>query len=410
MIEPCMTDLPVLVFAPFGKDAALIERVLRQSAVTIQTLSVLSELEAAISEDAGAAIITEEVLQNGTIAALAQKLSSQPRWSDFPIIVLTGSGLSTASTESAVRSRAPLGNVTLLERPLRPVTLISSVRSALLARRRQYEVRDHLRQRETAEEALQRAYDALETLVEQRTAALRRLSVKLLRVQDEERRRLARELHDSLGQDLTAAKISLEMLAREIASESNHLRDARILVDRSISDTRTLSHLLHPPLLDEAGFVSAAKWYVEGFGRRSGIVTLLDLPEHVHRLPRRTETALFRIMQEALTNVHRHSGSRAVEVRVSTNKCNVTLTVKDFGMGVPREVLDRFWKTGNVGVGLAGIRERLKELGGFLEIESNLDGTLLKATIPVSPASSHESDDEDELMTPGSDASPLSAD
>src|SRR5579863_2448526 len=317
MIEPCMTDLPVLVFAPFGKDAALIERVLRQSAVTIQTLAVLSELEAAISEDAGAAIITEEVLQNGTIAALAQKLSSQPRWSDFPIIVLTGSGLSTASTESAVRSRAPLGNVTLLERPLRPVTLISSVRSALLARRRQYEVRDHLRQRETAEEALQRAYDALETLVEQRTAALRRLSVKLLRVQDEERRRLARELHDSLGQDLTAAKISLEMLAQETKLDCSHLRDARTLVDRSISDTRTLSHLLHPPLLDEAGFASAAKWYVEGFGQRSGIATELQLPEHVHRLPRRAETALFRILQEALTNVHRHSGSSAVKVQVT---------------------------------------------------------------------------------------------
>jgi signal transduction histidine kinase len=166
------------------------------------------------------------------------------------------------------------------------------------------------------------------------------------------------------------------------------------LVDRSISDTRTLSHLLHPPLLDEAGFASAARWYVEGFGKRSGIATDLELPDRVHRLPRRTETALFRIMQEALTNVHRHSGSRAVKVQVSTNDSWVVLTVKDFGMGLPREVLDRFWKTGNVGVGLAGIRERLKELGGYLEIESNLDGTLLKATIPVSvidPASPEDS-------------------
>lgn len=385
MTEACTNDLPVLVFAPFGKDAVLIERVLRQLTVTIRTYSELKELESAINEDAGAAIITEEVLQNGAIAALALRLALQPRWSDFPIIVFTGNGLSTDSTESAVRSRAPLGNVSLLERPLRPVTLISAVRSALLARRRQYEVRDHLRERQSAEEALRRAHDALETLVEQRTAALRRLSVKLLRVQDEERRRLARELHDSLGQDLTAAKISLDMLAQECkATMSSHLRDARTLVDRSIADTRTLSHLLHPPLLGEAGFISAAKRYVEGFGKRSGIVTKLDLPQHVHRLPRRTETALFRIMQEALTNVHRHSGSRAVEVSVVTDDSKVVLTVKDFGMGVPLEVLDRFWKTGNVGVGLAGIRERLKELGGFLEIESNLDGTLLKATIPVS--------------------------
>ena len=193
MIENCTPDLPVLVFAPFGKDASLIDRVLRQSAIKIHTLATLQELQDAINEDAGVAIITEEVLQNGAIGALGQKLSAQPPWSDFPIIVLTGSGMSTASTESAVRSRAPLGNVALLERPLRPVTLISAVRSALLARRRQYEVRDHLQERRVAEEALRRAHNALESLVEQRTAALRKLSVKLLAVQDEERRRIARE-------------------------------------------------------------------------------------------------------------------------------------------------------------------------------------------------------------------------
>lgn len=410
MAETNMDVLPVLVFAPFGKDAMLIDRVLRQSSVVVHVCIQIQDLEGSISEDAGAAVITEEVLQNGAIGALAQKLSHQPRWSDFPILVLTGSGLSTATSESAVRSRAPLGNVTLLERPLRPVTLISAVRSALLARRRQYEIRDHLRERQAAEDELQRAHDKLESLVEQRTAALQRLSVKLLRVQDEERRRLARELHDSLGQDLTAAKISLDMLAKEYSTDSGHLRDARTLVDRSISDTRTLSHLLHPPLLDEAGFVSAAKWYVEGFGKRSGIATKLDLPAHVYRLHRRTETALFRIMQEALTNVHRHSGSRAVEVRVCADDTKVILTVKDHGMGVPREILDRFWKRGNVGVGLAGIRERLKELNGFLEIESNLDGTQLKATIPVTAADKVDSPDEKISFPSGDYSSYLPAD
>ncbi len=183
------------------------------------------------------------------------------------------------------------------------------------------------------------------------------------------------------------------MLAQDHPGDSVHLRDAQQLVNRSIADTRTLSHLLHPPLLDEAGFVSAANWYVEEFGMRSGIATKLHLPEHVHRLPRRTETALFRIMQEALTNVHHHSGSRSVEVCVTADESQVVLTVKDYGMGVPREVLDRFWKTGNVGVGLAGIRERLKELGGGLEIESNLDGTLLRATIPVCSTGCLETDD-----------------
>ena len=200
------------------------------------------------------------------------------------------------------------------------------------------------------------------------------------------------------------------MLAAEGTTSSSHLKDARTLVDRSIADTRTLSHLLHPPLLDEAGFVSAAKWYVEGFGKRSGIVTTLELPQQIHRFPRRAETALFRIMQEALTNVHRHSGSRAVEVRVSTNESNIVLVVKDFGMGVPREVLDRFWKTGSVGVGLAGIRERLKELGGFLEIESNLDGTLLRATIPVALPDQMEPDDGRMSMSAGELSSALPMD
>lgn len=398
MVEICTSDLPILVFAPFGKDAALIARVLRQSAMTVCALDSLQELESSITENAGAAIVTEEILQNEAIGALAQKISAQPPWSDFPIIVLTGGGLSTETTESAVRSRAPLGNVSLLERPLRPVTLVSALRSALLARRRQYEVRDHLRERQAAEEALRRAHDALESLVEQRTAALRRLSVKLLRVQDEERRRIARELHDSLGQDLTAAKISLDMLAQDFRQESPYLREAQVLVDRSISDTRTLSHLLHPPLLDEAGFVSAAKWYVEGFGRRSGIVSQLDLPAHLRRLPRVTEIALFRILQEALTNVHRHSGSNAVEVRVTAEGSHVLLTVRDFGVGVPQDVLDRFWKTGNVGVGLAGMRERLKELGGSLEIESKGQGTLLKVKIPIEEREASKSADRSSIL------------
>src|SRR5215469_1946364 len=160
MAEVTSSSLPILIFAPFGKDAALIESVLRPSAST-RLLARFEDLEMSISEDAGAAIITEEVLQNVAISTLAQKLSAQPPWSDFPIIVLTGSGMSTASTESAVRSRAPLGNLTLLERPLRPATLVSSVRTALTARRRQYELRDHLRERATAEEALRRAHDAL---------------------------------------------------------------------------------------------------------------------------------------------------------------------------------------------------------------------------------------------------------
>lgn len=377
-------DLRVLIYAPFGKDSLLIETVLRDSGILVEVCAGPAQLIASVGETAGAAVITEEVLHSDAIGALAEKLAAQPRWSDFPVIVLTGGGMSTAKTESEVRSRAPLGNVSLLERPLRPATLISAVRTALTARHRQYEIRDHLCEREAAEQALRRAHDLLETQVEQRTNALRALSARLMRVQDEERRRIARELHDSLGQYLAAAKINLDVLSSEKGNRAVHLREARTLIDRAISDTRTLSHLLHPPLLDEAGFGTAARWFVEAFGQRSRIATTLEMPSSLHRLPSEIEIALFRILQESLTNVHRHSASKKVEVRFYDRDSAVTLVVQDYGKGIARDILERFTKSSaNVGVGLAGMRERVKELGGKFEIQSGKTGTCLKAVIPV---------------------------
>ncbi len=389
MNQPKSDEMDVLVLAPFGKDSVLIDSVLRQSGINVRLAASIQQIVDAVPEHAGAAIIAEEAIHQQNINEIAQRLESQPPWSDFPIIVLTGGGDSTAATELAVRTRAPLGNVALLERPLRPATLISAVRTLLAARRRQYEIRDHLQKRQIAEQALRSARDALETIVEERTTALRHLSAQLLRVQDDERRRIARELHDSLGQYLAAAKIHIDMLAFNRSPDREaYVADIQDLLDRAISETRTLSHLLHPPLLDTAGFASAASWYVEGFGKRSGIKVSLSMPENLNRLSEGVETALFRIMQEALTNVHRHSGSNAVDIVLTIEEHVVTLTIRDFGQGIPKEVLDRFTHSGtNVGVGLAGIRERVKELGGILEIESGKGGTTLKACIPISEQS-----------------------
>ena len=384
MNQAKLNQTDVLVLAPFGRDSVLVESVLRESGINVCVAEGVREIVQAVPEHVGVAIIAEEALNQEDIKELAQRLEAQPPWSDFPIIVLTGGGGSTAATEVAVRSRAPLGNVALLERPLRPATLISAVRSALAARRRQYEIRDHLQKRQMAEEALRSARDALETIVEERTTALRHLSAQLLRVQDDERRRIARELHDSLGQYLAAAKIHLDMVAFNRGDRETYLADIRELLDRAISETRTLSHLLHPPLLDTAGFASAASWYVEGFGKRSGIRVSLAMPENLNRLSEGIETALFRIMQEALTNVHRHSGSTAVDIALTTDDYVVTLTIRDFGQGIPKEILESFSHSGTkVGVGLAGIRERVKELGGILEVESGKGGTTLKARIPM---------------------------
>lgn len=379
-----------VVLAPFGKDSQLISEVLRSSDVTVMPVSGGAELTRRVDTGIDVAILTEEGLEEETITALSRCVAAQPPWSDLPIIILTGGGASTPFTEMAVRSRAAIGNVTLLERPVRPATLLSVVRTALRARSRQYEIRAHLEELKKAHEAQREANDRLESLVEQRTSVLRKLSAQLMRVQDDERRRMARELHDGLGQYLAAAQINLTLYADSNGNDaSNFLAEARRLVTESVAGIRTLSYLLHPPLLDEAGFYSAAQWYVDGFSKRSGIKVDLKLPPGFERMPEAVELSLFRVLQEGLINVHRHSGSSHVDIHIRKDEkddmSEVTLELKDYGKGMSQSFLERFQKTGTgAGVGLAGIRERVKELGGELVVESSESGTLLKVTVPVS--------------------------
>jgi signal transduction histidine kinase len=217
---------------------------------------------------------------------------------------------------------------------------------------------------------------------EQAEASLRGLSVRLLELQDQERRKFSRELHDSLGQYLVGAKMNLTMLGKSVPANAL-ISECIKLLDQAMNETRTISHLLHPPLLDEAGFASAARWYVEGFAKRSGIQTGLEMPEDLGRLSGPLELALFRVLQESLTNVHRHSKSRKAEVSVVASNGQVVLQVRDYGKGVPPDVLDRFrHKRAHGGVGLAGMRERINELGGRLDMNSDSHGTRVVATMP----------------------------
>ncbi len=219
---------------------------------------------------------------------------------------------------------------------------------------------------------------------EQAEASLRTLSVRLLEVQDQERRRFSRELHDSLGQYLVGVKMNLTMLGKS-GAESALITESTKLVDLAINETRTISHLLHPPLLDEAGFASAARWYVEGFAQRSGVQTSLDIPENLGRLPQPVELALFRVLQESLTNVHRHSKSPKADVSVRLSPQQVVLRVRDYGKGIPAAVLSHFQQNrAHGGVGLTGMRERLHELGGRLEMNSHGHGTEVLAIMPRS--------------------------
>ncbi len=222
-------------------------------------------------------------------------------------------------------------------------------------------------------------------------AAYRRLSSRLLRLQDEERRRIAREMHDSLGQYLTALKINLEVAGTSTEEQRAELLAECIqLANSCLTETRTLSHLLHPPLLDEAGLSSAARWYVTGFAERSGIKVKLEIPADFGRLPLPVETALFRVLQEGLTNIHRHSRSKAADIQLQVSDGQVNLAIRDYGQGIPEHILQRFRQSGTTGVGLAGMRERIYELGGQLEIRPEAQGTTVSATIPL-PATSAQS-------------------
>jgi PAS domain S-box-containing protein len=216
--------------------------------------------------------------------------------------------------------------------------------------------------------------------------ALRKLSGRLLGIQDQERRRIARELHDSLGQYLAALKIALELLGASTSPERTKalLAECTDVVGKSIVETRTLSHLLHPPLLDEAGFASAASWFVTGFSQRSGIPVALELPEDLPRLSEAVEIALFRVLQESLTNVHRHSQARSAEIKVEVDAEEITMEVSDHGRGMPEQVLQQLRGDGTkLGVGLAGMRERIHELGGTFDVSSGSNGTTVRAVVPL---------------------------
>jgi PAS domain S-box-containing protein len=230
-----------------------------------------------------------------------------------------------------------------------------------------------------------------EQALEERTSELRNLSSHLLRLQDQERRKIARELHDSLGQYLVALKLNLHALkGRHGTSADPAWAESETILEKCINETRTISHLLHPPLLDEVGFLSAASWYIEGFAKRSGITVTTDLPSRLPRLPEEIEVTLFRTLQESLTNIHRHSGSSSAEISLALRNREVSLQVRDRGRGISPVILQRFQKSGTgAGVGLSGIHERVTDVGGAMEIRSDSQGTLVIVKIPISPTAPH---------------------
>ncbi len=227
----------------------------------------------------------------------------------------------------------------------------------------------------------------LEKMVDRRTDELRRLSVRLMTMQDQERRRLARDLHDGLGQELAVAKMVLDktILQRSAEPREEAWTQASTIINNAIQQVRTMSHLLHPPLLDEVGLMSALAWYVEGLAKRSGIETSLEVqPRDFPRLGAEVETAVFRIVQEALTNVFRHSEASKVWITLTQKDGIIVVAVRDDGKGIEQRIAEL--QPDSVGVGIGGMKQRAKEFGGELRLTNANPGTLVELMIPSSSA------------------------
>ncbi len=253
-----------------------------------------------------------------------------------------------------------------------------------------------LQQKEQAHDALRKAKDQLETEISERREierkllnsehSLRELSTHILRMQDEERRRIGADLHDSVGQYLSVLKMHLDALAGDErdTNVASHLADCINLVEESIREVRTMAYLLHPPMLEEMGLKSAVPWYLDGFTKRSGIRTSFEISPGLGRLPRETELTIFRVVQESLTNVHRHSGSGTAQVVVLLQGGSVRLEVRDKGKGFSQDTMDDFARGSRrcVTLGLRGMSERVRQLGGTLQTFSG-EGATIVATIPI---------------------------
>jgi PAS domain S-box-containing protein len=217
---------------------------------------------------------------------------------------------------------------------------------------------------------------------------IRALSSRLIRIQDDERRRISRELHDSLGQYLTSVKINVELIKRECTGiDETHralLAESSETLERCVQEVRSVSYVLHPPLLDELGLLAALRWYTAGFAERSSVQVNLNVPREFSRLPEEMELTIFRVVQESLTNIQRHSQSGTAWVTLSEYEERVEIRITDSGVGIPGDVVERITQGKTLqGIGLRGMYERVRELGGRLEIESTGMGTAISAVLPL---------------------------
>ena len=316
---------------------------------------------------------------------VSRLLKSNPRTAHIPIVHLSATFV---DTEHRVRG-LEVADAYLTE-PISREELLATVGALLRLKHAEREANRHAAEAEQARQELEKAHQELELKVQERTRELdarnekiRVLTGRLLKLQDEERRRIARELHDSTGQMLAAMKMNLDRLIVEARGlQSEPLISEAIAINEDLTrQLRTMSYLLHPPLLDELGLASALGWYVEGFSQRSGIHVDLEISPEFDRLPEDLEITIFRVIQECLTNIHRHSGSATAKIRLARGEEGVRVEVIDEGAGIPVHRL----REGKLvqGIGIMGIQERMRQLGGDLDVTSSGKGTTVVATLPL---------------------------
>jgi len=407
-------DERVLVLAPIGQDARVMAELFARHGFETQICSSPTECRAQMIPSAGALVLTEEALELVGGSDLLQALTAQPPWSELPLIILTNGGESRL-TRLLELSAAAAGSVTLLERPIGTITLLRSVEVALNSRRRQYQVRDLLKEQRRSELELRQAHEQLadrarqlETLVELRTAKLNRsnkqlrremterqraeaaretLRRQLLNAQEEERRRIARELHDQMGQNLTALNLGLKSLLDGDRRSENLGRLVGPLQELAAQTARDLHQValeLRPAALDDLGLVKAIRNLAESWSARCRIEVDFEAGKYEPAgISKEIETTVYRVIQEALNNVAKHSGAKHVGLVLRCAADHVQTIIEDDGCGfdidsVPSSV------NGRGRLGLLGIQERLGIIGGSLNIESAPScGATLIVRIPI---------------------------
>jgi signal transduction histidine kinase len=337
-------------------------------------------------------VLTDVMMPGLDGFGLLRELRADANTKTIPIILL-----SARAGEDARIEGMQAGADDYMVKPFTARELLARVGAHLAMGRLRREAAEHERglraEAETIAIALEAARKQLEQRVQERTAELqqaneelRELSSRLQQLQDEERRQIARGLHDSAGQLLAAVAMNIAVVKTEAHKLSPNaarcVQDNLTLVDQLTTEIRTISHLLHPPLLDEVGLASALRWYVDGFSERSKIATTLEMPENLERLPDDIEIAIFRAVQESLTNVHRHSGSNSCSVKLTQHRDTLQVEIKDAGKGISQDMKLTLKSSGG-GVGLRGMQERIRKLGGTLSITSSSRGTSVAIALPI---------------------------